>query len=285
MAVIESQANCSIYRADARLADPPLVALRRIVEEVWRYRWHVAITFARDLRAIYHGTALGVLWAILLPLLPIGVYWLLGAVRVFPQHAEIAPILYTSIGITLWFLLAGAILRPIAVVEAKSAEIARVHYPLIGVVASGFAELCFETVVRCLLVVPAYAMLVGVPPLGAALAMPALVCCVVGCLGLGLILAILNAVYRDIGKVTNVIMRYLIFLSAAVFPLPDTGMLHKIGLANPLHVMIDSLRELMIFGRLEDPLPLLAVIVFAAAMFVGGCTLFYRLEYRIRGVI
>jgi lipopolysaccharide transport system permease protein len=285
MSAIDLQPKVSVYRADARLAEPPLVALRRIVEEVWRYRWHVGITFARDFRAVYHGTALGVFWAVILPLMPIGVYWLLGAVRVFPRHAEISPILYTSIGITIWFLLVGAILRPIAVVEAKNAEIARVHYPLIGVVASGFAELCFDTAVRCLLVVPAYAVLVGVPPPMALLAIPALLACVLGCLGIGLILAIVNAVYRDVGKVANVIMRYLIFLSAAVFPLPDYGVLHMIGLANPLHVMIDSLRQLMIFGSMDNPWPLSGVIIVSAIVFVAGCTVFYRLEYRIRGIV
>jgi lipopolysaccharide transport system permease protein len=101
--------------------------------------------------------------------------------------------------------------------------------------------------------------------------------------GLGLTLAIFNLAYRDIGKLTPVILQYGLLLSSVLFPLTNISLIAKISLYNPFYIFIESLRSLIIFGTIPHLNSLLAFCGASVVIFVFGGRLFQVSEQRLKG--
>lgn len=272
-----------IYRPDTRLRDSFLTAVASLAREIVQFRWHIWINFKRDFTAMYRQTGLGVVWNIILPVVPVTVYLLLAKLRVFPTYEGMDPTVYITVGVTLWFLFSGAIRIPVGIVENQSAALAKTSYPLICAILAGFAQLCFDTLVRTALVLPVMFYFVGAPPAGALFFPILLIPALTFFAGLGLTLSILNTIYRDVSKVVTVMLSYGIFVSLVIFPLPAIGIVQTIITFNPFATYIDNLRYLLVFGHLGNQHVFWITSAIGAIAFFVGCKIFHVMEQRIKG--
>jgi len=281
---VEIPQTLTVYRPDSRTSDGILAALRHLFAELWTFRSHVATVYQRDLRQTYRGTPLAVFWQFALPLVPAAVYTGLATSRVLPSAASIPVALYVAIGVTLWFLFVGCIQNPINVVRSRNSEAMKTALPLSVAIAAGFARLLVETGIRLALCVLLMVWHGVMPTTGTLIAVPVLMVALIGFMGCGLLLSILNISFPDIDRVTSVFLPYGIFLSSVMFPLADAGHLSFLQWVNPFAVFIDSVRQLICEGVLPHPQSLGVFSVVAVVLGVIGCRHFYIMEYRIRGV-
>jgi lipopolysaccharide transport system permease protein len=250
------------------------------VDLVARFRWQIGVNFRRDFRLLYKKTGLGWFWAFALPVVPITIYVLLAKLRFFPQADGMDPAVYITTGVTLWFLFSGAVLLPLQSVESQGGIAVRTEYPLIGVVMASFAQLVFDTLVRIAAVAVVFAYTQTVPPWHV-LAAPFLVTVLLPLFfGLGLIFSIANVAFSDVGKVATIALQYGIFLSAVIFPLPE-----RFIIWNPFALALDSVRDLLVTGDINHPVPLLILVGVGLLVLLIGVRLFHRMEYRVKGLL
>lgn len=262
----------------------PHTALRRLAGEVRRMRFQARTAFMRDFTAAYTGTNLGVIWNIILPLLPIMVYAMLSATRVVPQFGGAPTAVVIGLNATLWFFFVGCVQIPINITLSRNAEAMKTAVPLIVSIVAGFGSLMFDTMIR-LTLVAVMAVVWDAYPAASAFG-TILVVLLAGMLffGLGLFLAIANVAAPDVQKVTSSVLVYGLFLSGVIFPLPEAGPLSVLTYANPFAVFIEAAREWTFEGP-SIAVPLIAWSMAAPFALLLGARVFYVMEQRVRGLV
>ncbi|MGH6945226.1 MAG: ABC transporter permease [Geminicoccaceae bacterium] len=260
-------------------------AVLAMAQDLWSYRWQIWIGFARNFRAQVRSTALGAIWSFGLPLVPIMVFVFLKSLRIFSGDHAIHPTLYVTVGMTLWLLIAGSITAPLQALQRERAMLVRSRFPLAGAVLVSYGEVLFETLVRVAAAALAVLWFAGLPPASALLLPLLLVPPVLLGLGLGLLLAVANVVAQDVRNGTNVVLRYLIFVSYAIFPLPEGPWGTWLYLLNPFAILIDNIRSVILLGRFDAPVAFTVVSVLAILVFILACRVLHVTQERIRGFL
>ncbi len=283
---MNSQENQQIrvIRPDSRIKEGVTIALRHLVGEIWRFRSHIRIVFRGQFRAAYYGTGLGIFWNYALPLVPLTVYWFLSRLRVFPNFEGVDGATFITFGVTLWFLFTGCIQTPIQVIQSRNNEAMKTAFPLSASIVSGFAKLLFDTLIRLILVTIVIVITQSWPTWQALLLPLVVLPAFLLFIGAGLLLGILNVIYKDVSRVVNIVLQYGIFISGVIFPLYNTGLLTTLNLYNPFAVFIDASRSIVFQGTLDNSNGYLAMSAIALFVFVLAVRLFYIMEYRVRGV-
>ena len=274
-----------VYSPDARLRTSVFSAVRATGRDLLKFRWQIWTTFRRDLKLKYTGTVFGVAWAFIQPVVPMSAYIALRAMRVFPDDATMHPVIYVSVGMTIWLLLASALKSPITALRKDRGIVATSRYPIACTMAGNLAQLVFETAVRLLVVVPAVLVFLGVPPLTLLLTPLLLIPALAMCVGAGALLAVANVAVPDISKLVDVALRYLVFISFGIFALPKTGTVGLLYRFNPFAVYVENIRSLAILGEMPDFDLYLWVSGISVLLFAYAAKVVYVVEDRIRGAI
>src|SRR6478735_2064922 len=167
-----------------------------VYADLLRYRELFANLFRRDFQAKYKGSVLGIVWSLLNPLVLLGVYLLVFGV-LFPQTIPHYAI-YLLAGLACWIFFATSLQASSRSLVDSAELIKKVRFPrqlvafsTIATQAVTFAVMVAILIVLSLAFIPEARSTVWLaPPL--ALLFAGLVA------GLGLIVACLNVLYRDI---------------------------------------------------------------------------------------
>src|SRR5688572_27430079 len=79
-----------------------------------QYKKFMWVSFLTNFKASYRQSFLGIIWKIILPLVPVVVYVILQLLGLLRQNSSMAPALYVVIGMTFWQLFASSILTIMA---------------------------------------------------------------------------------------------------------------------------------------------------------------------------
>lgn len=271
------------YLPDSRFGVASFGALRALVSEVVRFRSHIATMFWGDFRSSYRGTMLGVFWNIVIPLVPISVYLLLVATRVFPAYEGMNPALYIGFNVTVWYLFTGFVTRPITVVRSKVSSAMKTSMPLSASIASSFAQLAFDTLVRLVFIVLLVVAYQQWPDPNVFGLLFTIFSALMFSFGIGLILAIANIVYTDVERVVTIVFQYGLFLSGVIFPLSFMGPLSFLETVNPFAVFVTATRDYLFFGTYPHWTALCSWAGAGVVFFLLAVRFFYVMELRIRG--
>lgn len=279
------QATVKHYTPASRMSVGPLSAMKAIVAEIVRYRSHIKTLFGSDFRNAYRGTVLGLFWNIILPLVPVTVYMFLVLLKVFPQYDGIAPSVYIGFNITVWMLLTGVIQRPINIVKSQNRKAMKTSMPMSAAISSSFAQLCFDTLIRFILLVGLVIWAAQWPQLNLPMLMLALCSSLLFCLSLGLMLAIFNIIYPDVDRVVSIVLQYGLFLSGVIFPVTTLGPLSVLEHTNPFNVFIQAMRDYSFVGTMANTTPLWIWSGLSFIMIFVAVRFFYVMEHRIRELV
>lgn len=245
-------------------------------------RWQIWIGFKKGFVASYQGTALGVIWALLLPLLPVSVYVILVYIKVVKTSNEMPFVIYIMTGMVLYLFMTGTISSVINSVEREKSILKKVKYPTMVVMLSNFGQVGFELLIRLVFLVPIFFFFNVIPSILLVL-LPLLLSVVfVLFLSIGMILAILNVVYPDVRNTVEVIVRYGLFFSSVIFAMPTQGIISSINMFNPFNTIVVFVRESVVIGKIGMLNEFLILAVLAPIMFVMACRLVYVMEVRIK---
>jgi lipopolysaccharide transport system permease protein len=230
------------YTPASPLAQPGLL-WREMRQDLWASRelaWRLAV---RDISAQYRQSALGVLWALIIPLANTAVWLFLTGSKVVQVAATPVPYpVFVFTGTLLWSILIDALNAPLLQVNANKALLAKINFPREALIVSGIYQTLFNAAIKLgilLLVLP----FMGVHPGWGGLLIPeGLLSLVLTGTVVGLLITPLGVLYGDIGRGIPLITQFLMYLSPVVFPLATTGWTGTVMRLNPLTPLILNAR-------------------------------------------
>ncbi|MBK5652368.1 MAG: ABC transporter permease [Rhizobium sp.] len=255
--------------------------------DVWRHRELILFLAWRDLVVRYKQTVVGIAWTILKPLTTLVVYtFIFGRVAGLPSHG-IPYVLLVLSGLMPWQLFSTVFSMASESLITNSHLVSKVYFPRIIIPVSSVAISVVDNLVAFVLM--AVLMLwYGMMPGWQVLLLPfVMLLAVLAALGIGLIIAVLNAQFRDFRQLIPFAMQLGIFVSPVAYAtsvLPEKWRI--LYALNPVVGIIDSFRWCILGeGDLIYPPSIIFTLVFAAVTMVAGIKIFRRHEADIADVM
>jgi lipopolysaccharide transport system permease protein len=247
-----------------------------------KYR-HVLLNFiASDLKAKYRGSIAGYFWTLLEPLALVLTYYFLFTV-IANVHRKAYP-LSLLVGVLPWTYFASVVQSGAVSLTANTGLIQKVYLPRQIFLLSQVGSSVVVFLLSMLVVVPflVYYRIAPNPTFVLLLPLAILMITAVA-YGLGLVMACLNVLYRDVGYIIRVLLRLGLYLSPVIYTLDMVPeQFRDLYLLNPVSVCISLFRlGLLDETNLLEPWHVGAAIATCAIVFFGGSALFSRWEARV----
>ena len=255
---------------------------REMVSEALGSRWLTWQFFKRNFSATYKQSVLGILWALLVPLVSVGMFIYLNGSGILNTGNVVVPYpLYAVAGIALWQLFSvGLTLSANALVSAGS-MITKINFARESLVVSAVAQAVVPTLIQIVVVFVLFGCYRIVPPWTALLVPLAVIPLLLLTLGLGFMLSVANGVMRDVGTAITALITFLIFLTPILYAKPTTGFSAIVATYNPLYYLVAVPRDLLIMGSTPDLWGFLYSTIFAVVVFLVFWVAFHLTEFRI----
>jgi lipopolysaccharide transport system permease protein len=203
--------------------------------------WRLAV---RDISAQYRQAALGLFWALILPLANTVTWIFLNASGIVTVGETPLPYaIYVFTGTMLWAIFMDALNAPLQQATAAKAMLAKINFPREALVLSGILQTLFNGAIKIGLLLVALLVL-GVWPDWRLLLFPlAVLSLILTGTALGLLLTPIGLLYTDIGKGLPLVLQFLMYVTPVVFPMPSGGIAASIFAWNPLTPLILTARD------------------------------------------
>jgi ABC-type polysaccharide/polyol phosphate export permease len=221
---------------------------------VLRYRFLFEQMVRRELRQKYKGSALGVLWYLINPVVLMGAYALVFSVLLKVANIPDYP-LFLIAGMIVWVFFSQALLAAAPSLVENAPLVRKVRFPREAIPASAAAVQLATFLVMLVLLLPVELIVRG--SADPALLLLPLVVTLLFCfvLGLSLALAALHAHYRDVEPVLAAALLPWFFVTPIFLRVDDIpGVSDRQWLgdllqwANPIAPFVDAVRELLYAG-------------------------------------
>jgi ABC-type polysaccharide/polyol phosphate export permease len=260
-------------------------------DSVLRYRYLFGQMVRRELRQKYKGSALGVLWYLVNPLVLMGAYWLLFG-KLLPGASVPDYPLFLMVGLLVWLFFSQSLLSAAGSLVMQASLVGRVRFPRETIPASVVAVQLVTFAILLGLLTPVMLAVRGT--LRPALALlPVLVCALLGfVLGVALVVAALHAYFRDVEPILGAALLPWFFLTPIFFDvsrLPGIRAHHTLGellnWANPVAPFVRAFREVLYAGVVPGATTLAYVLVAAPLALATGLILFRRMQGELAVVV
>ena len=261
-------------------------SIAALFSRLWEYRWPVRTIFKQNLVAPFRSSHFGLFWNLLLPLVPVTAYLFL-RLAIAPRNVEDAmnAAVYVAVGVTIWFALTDTMVATMNAVKNNRLILAESSFPIMGVILAGYAKIAFEFILRLILVIAVIGFLQEWPGLGTLMFIPLFIIALAFFAAIGMLLLSISFFFPDIDQIISVGVRYLIFLSLAIFPLPLEGTLGEIVMLNPFAFFIEHIRALMVFGSTHMDTAAILFLLIVPFTVLGAVKLLAKLESSMRSLI
>lgn len=265
------------------------------IRELFEFRYLLKNLVIRDLKVRYKNSLLGVLWSLLHPLLMMAVYTILFTILIPNEGVEKYPV-FILVALIPWQFHTGTLNSSAQSITGNAAIIKKVYFPRILLpAATMLSNLVNFLLASLILLVLLYAFGVGLTI--HALWVPLILLTqMLFLLGLSLIVATLQAFYRDTAMILEVGLLAWFFLTPIFYPFErfsreavfwgltfDAPRLMR--WVNPMASIVDSYRTVL-WGTVGgdgpasmDLLALLRTFITAVLVFIIGYTIFSRSEH------
>lgn len=257
-----------------------------LLQQVYRNRSQIFITVKKDFKVKYQDTYLGLFWAIIIPVVPMGAYMMLASIKAFKTADEMPFVFYIAMGMTLWMFMSKVMRQALLTIHSQKAILTKTNYPLIAATFARIGEIFSDTLIRVVaVIIIMFWYQVNTTFTGFILGFLLLLPIFFFSLSAGMVLGLLNTMVPDTIKLFDIAMRYGIFLSSVIFPFPQDGVLGAINQFNVFNTYINAFRNLIYYGEVHSTDLLLYSIVFTFVLMLVAAKLVHYMNYRVRAYI
>lgn len=253
-------------------------SLARKIGEYRQYRTLFLFLTLRDIMLRYRQTVLGVLWAVLQPILPMIIFTAVFA-RVFrPETGGVPYSLFALAGLAPWTFFANAIMASGSTFVSNHNLLNKVYFPRAILPAASVAAYLIDWLVMGVFLV-GLVLWRGYRPTSEWLIMPLIaVLTAILAMAVGLALASLMAMYRDVKHVLPFVVQLWMYATPIIYPPKLVPQRFRWAMAlNPMTAVVESFRSCL-FGTPVD-WNLMAMSGLSAVLIcVVAALLFHRLE-------
>ncbi len=250
------------------------------LREIWRYRELLFFFIWRDIKVRYKQTLLGASWAILQPVFTMVVFSVFfGRLAKIPSDGIPYPI-FSYAGLLPWTFFAAGLTNGANSLVRDANLIKRVYFPRLitplSAVVGGLPDLLLAFLVLIAMMIyyglfPTLASVVWLPI--------SLLLALATALGVGLWLAALHALYRDIRYVVPFLTQFWMYATPVVYPssLLEDPWRTLYGL-NPMVSVVEGFRWSLL-GQSEPRVSMVLLsLAIASLLLVSGAYFFRRME-------
>lgn len=238
---------------------PQPASLIALGQSLWRNRQLISQMILREVLGRYKGSIFGLAWSFFNPVLMLAVYTFVFSVvfkarwGISAEESKTQFALVLFVGMILHSLLAEVLNRAPGLILSNVNYVKKVVFPLeiLPVVSMGSA--LFHSLISLLVLLVAFYAFNGYLNWTALLAPLVILPLVILTLGLAWMLASLGVFLRDVGQTIGIITTVMLFLAPIFYPvsaLPEG--LRRWLMANPLTLIIEQTREVLIWGRFPN---------------------------------
>jgi ABC-type polysaccharide/polyol phosphate export permease len=259
-----------------------------IYADLYRYRELFGNLFRRDLQTRYKGSALGVVWSLVNPLILMGIYVLvfslLWKVAQVPHYA-----LYLLVGLTVWLFFSSSLTTASRSLLDSAALIRKVRFPRQLVPLSVVATQLVAYVAMFLVLILANTIVIPSTRDVFLIAVPLAMVVVAFVAGLALVVACANVMFRDVEHLISAALLPWFFLTPILYRLDDLpGGVKKydwvvtiLRWVNPITPAIEALRAPLFYGELPHVWDVVYLCAAAAIALGLGAWVFSRVDDQI----
>lgn len=252
------------------------------LKELWEFRELVYFFTLRDIKIKYKQTILGILWALLQPLLMMAIFTLFFSRQLNISSYAIPYPIFVFSGLMLWNVFASGLSLSGNSMVNNSNIIKKIYFPRLIIPIASVLGTLVDFIMTLLLFVAlliyykpdtSFLWFAGVLPIS-------LLITFFSTLGLGCFLAALNVKYRDFRYIIPFLIQLLLFMTPVIYPvsiMPE-GWIRDLLSLNPLAGAIDLIR----YSLTETPIDWFVVLrsgIISLAFFFFGITYFKKTEY------
>jgi ABC-type polysaccharide/polyol phosphate export permease len=258
-----------------------------VYADVVRYRELFGNLFRRDLQVKYRGSVLGLAWSVANPLALMGIYFLVFAVLWKGANVPHYP-LYLLTGLSIWIFFGVSLQTAATSMLAWAGLIKKVRFPRQLVAFSVMATQLVTFAVMLAIVMGL--SLVTVPEARGTvwLAIPLAAVFAAFVFGLGLVVASLNVLFRDVEHILEAVLLPWFFLTPILYDfeqIPGFRQHHTLvevlRWGNFVTPPVYAIRAVIWDGNLPSAGDLIYLVVAAAVSLALGAFVFSRVDDRI----
>ena len=270
------------YEPDNSLKKGYLSIFSEIYNEYKRSKWLTYQLFKRDFFAIYKQSFIGVLWALIIPLVSVGTFIVLNSSGVFTIGDINVPYpIYAILGMAFWQLFATGLVASSDSLVKAGPMIAKINFSKKALVIASTGQSLISFLIQLVLVCILF-VYYGIAPSIAIFLIPIVIIPIMFLtLGLGFIFALLNGVMRDIGNMISMLMTFLMFLTPVLYAKPNSGILAQVTNYNPLYYLVSAPRSLVLQGAIPELKGFLIASVISVIVFTICLIVFHLTETRV----
>lgn len=256
--------------------------------DLWRYRELFIILAWRDLSVRYKQTIIGILWAIVRPLLTMVVFTVIfGRVAKLPSDGNAPYALMVFAAMLPWTLFANALSESSNSLIGNANLISKVYFPRLIIPAATLVTALVDFLISFVILVAMMIYYQFMPGWQIILIPFFIILALLASLGPGLWITALNVKYRDFRYVIPFIVQFGLYVSPVGFSskvVPEKWRL--IYNLNPMVGVIDGFRWCILGGNSPIYLPgfLLSIAIIAFFLWLG-ITRFRKMEKTFADII
>lgn len=231
---------------------------RGLILSLWRYRELILALVQREVIGRYRGSALGIFWSLVHPMLMLAVYTFVFSV-VFEakwgsgsdSKAEFALVLFA--GLIVFNFFAECVNRSPGLMLANVNYVKKVVFPLEILVWVILGSALFHSVMSLLVWLFFYLLLFGLPQPSFLLLPFTFLPLLLLTSGFSWFLAALGVFLRDMSQITTIFTTILMFLSPIFYPVSALPLeVRPVLLLNPIAPALEQVRGALIWGEVPD---------------------------------
>lgn len=279
---MESNLKKVIYTSDYRLKASWSEAFTYFYLSIVKYRQFIWANFLKYFKASYQQSFLKISWKIILPLVPVSVYVLLQQMGLLRGSSDMPKVIYVVVGMTFWQLFSSSLTLAMNAPSKEKAMLKKINMPFILFNISAMGDVVFDYIIRVILIWILLSIF-GVSFSYTWVLLPLmLIPFVLIGFSLGIFLSFFSIYFSDIKNIVEIGIRYGLFGSGVIFPVPNAGIITDVLRLNPIFILIDNLRNALVFTEFINLTHVLITLVSFFVFLLFTLKKQYILEPRLR---
>lgn len=222
--------------------------------ELWRYRDLVVNLTLRNIKVRYKQTVLGVLWAVLQPVLMMAVFWLIFSRGGQAVGGDIPYPIFVFAGLLPWMFFQTAVTTAANSVVSAEGLVTKVYFPRLAIPLS-FVLASLVDLAVAFVVLVALMLWYRIAPTAAILLIPAAVLLLgLAAMGVGTLIAALTVSYRDFRHTIGFLLQIWMLMTVTIYNPSETSR------AEPPTVAVVGGTTEIERGQTESPHPAYRII-------------------------
>ena len=243
-----------VYTPKSRIRSPI-----RLFQSMWfdllasrELAWRLMV---RDISAQYRQSFLGIAWAFIPPVVTaIGVILANDSGLVNSGDTTIPRAAYVVFSMALWQTFVESFMGPVQAVTLAKPMLARINFPREAVILAKLGEVFFNFAIKLILITGVFIWFKVSVSWTVFLAPVALIHIVLFGTLVGVFLAPLAVLYKDVGKSLNLLAGFWLFITPVFYAAPEKGAFSVLVRLNPVTPLLQTTRELSTTGIVSNPL-------------------------------